>query len=275
MVLPVYFVDAFADRPFSGNPAAVVVVEHDLPDETMQAIAAEHNLSETAFVKPGNPSGLRWFTPRVEVPICGHATLAAAFVMATELGRGGSVMAFDTRSGRFDVRREGDLYALDFPALESRPHTLAAGALSRALGAGAGEVFDTGERYVCLVDSVGAVRDLAPDMAALAALDRPGVVVTAPADHALAAAGYDFVSRYFAPAKGVPEDPVTGAAHCALTPIWAARLGRRKLRAAQLSARGGAVACELSGGRVLLTGRARLYLRGQIFADSGGVENSD
>lgn len=275
MALPVYFVDAFADRPFSGNPAAVVVVEHDLPDETMQAIAAEHNLSETAFVKPGSPSALRWFTPRVEVPICGHATLAAAFVMATELGHGERDMAFETRSGRLDIRREGDLYTLDLPALESRPHAPAAAALSRALGACAGEVFDTGERYVCIVDSAGAVRDLAPDMAALAALDRPGVVVSAPADRALASAGYDFVSRYFAPAKGVPEDPVTGAAHCALAPIWTERLGRNRLRAAQLSARGGALACELSGGRVLLTGGARLYLRGQIFAESGVVENRD
>ena len=260
MQLPVYHVDAFADCPFTGNPASVVVLEHWLPDGLMQAIAAENNLSETAFVvRSSSPMGLRWFTPRVEVPLCGHATLATAFVLRTVLQGQTTDFAFDTKSGILKMQETQQGFTLDFPAIPATPDPSRLDQLSTILGSPVTEVHVTKDRYLCLLPSPEAVRHLRPDMAAIAALPLPGLIVTSEGD-----CPDDITSRYFAPAKGVPEDPVTGAAHCVLTPFWAARLGRNRLQAYQASQRGGRILCEVVRDRVLLTGRARLYMRGII-----------
>ncbi|TQF80840.1 PhzF family phenazine biosynthesis protein [Elioraea sp. Yellowstone] len=261
--LPLYIVDAFADRPFAGNPAAVVPLEEWLPDEVLQGIAAEHNLSETAFVV-AEPEGLslRWFTPTVEVPLCGHATLAAAFVLATERGLA-PPFAFRTRSGELRVTREDGLYVLDFPA-NPPVRTNAPPGLAGALGATPREVWK-GRDWIAVFDDAATVRALAPDHARLAAL--PGedarTIATAPGD-----GGADVVSRYFAAKIGIPEDPVTGAAHVQLVPLWAARLDKDRLTCVQASRRGGTLHCRLAGDRVLMAGAARLYARGEIVAIS-------
>ncbi|WP_448190511.1 PhzF family phenazine biosynthesis protein [Azospirillum sp. sgz301742] len=260
MRLPIYQVDAFADAVFAGNPAAVVPLEAWLPDATLLAIAAENNLAETAFfVRDGEACELRWFTPAVEVDLCGHATLATAFVIATVLEPGRQRFAFTTRqAGELTVTREGERFTLDFPArppvpLDPHPDLLA------ALGGPAPAAVLGGRDYLVVYDDPAIVRGLTPDMARLAALDRFAVSVTAPGE-----GGVDFVSRFFAPAKGVPEDPVTGSAHCALIPYWAQRLGKTILSARQVSARGGNLACELVGDRVKIGGTAVLYLEGVI-----------
>lgn len=257
--MPIYQADAFADRLFAGNPAAVVVLDSYPDDAVLQAIAAENNLPETAFV--ANAAGhyrLRWFTPTVEVPLCGHATLAAAAVVMEKLAPGTARAVFDTASGLLTARRAGDAYVLDFPARRPVP-VPSAPQLADALGATPLELLDDGVNYVAVLPDARAVRSLAPDMDAIARLDRDGVVVTAPGDGA-----HDFVSRYFAPAKGIPEDPVTGGAHCALAPYWAARLDKRVLRAWQASRRGGELLCRMDGDRVLLEGRCVFYLEGRI-----------
>lgn len=258
MQIPLYQVDAFATRVFEGNPAAVCLLDGGfLHDATMQAIAAENALSETAFVVPdGDGFGLRWFTPSAEVDLCGHATLAAAHVLFTEQGVAGDGLRFETRSGELRVERRGARLALDLPALVAAPCGAPAD-LVAALGRAPREVL-RGVDYVAVYDHEEEVRALTPDLARLAALDARGAVVTAPGRDV------DFVSRYFAPAIGIPEDPVTGSTHGTLALYWSERLGLRKLRARQLSRRGGELSCRLDGDRVVLLGHAVTYLRGVI-----------
>jgi predicted PhzF superfamily epimerase YddE/YHI9 len=257
MKLRLYQVDAFASRLFEGNPAAVVPLETWLPDDLLQAIALENNLSETAFFVPrGQGFELRWFTPAAEVDLCGHATLASAFVLFEKLGCSQAAIAFQTRSGTLTVERSGELFCMDFPARVPERCAVPEG-LASGLGAEPSEVLGSDD-YLVVYENEEAIRGLAPDLAALARLDRRAVCVTAPGD------SVDFVSRFFAPGVGVPEDPVTGSAHCQLTPYWASRLGKTAFRARQLSRRGGEVLCELRGDRVLLSGRAVLYLEGLI-----------
>ena len=252
--IPIYQVDAFASRLFAGNPAAVCPLEEWLPDETLQNIAAENNLSETAFfLRQGDRYQLRWMTPTTEVDLCGHATLASAFVIFEYLDRGRDSVAFDTRSGELIVRRNGDLLTLDFPARPPQACT-ADPLLAGALGLAPLEVMAARD-YLCVYESEDQVRSLAPNMDVLAKVDRFAVIVTAPGT-----GGVDFVSRFFAPAGGVPEDPVTGSAHCTLVPYWSARLGKKLLHALQVSRRGGELWCEDRGSRVRISGKAIPYL---------------
>lgn len=258
MKLRQYHVDAFAARPFEGNPAAVCPLDHWPDDALLQAIAAENNLSETAFFVPEEEGfRLRWFTPVTEVDLCGHATLASAHVLYHELGHAGAALRFQTRSGVLRVSRDGAGYLMDFPARPPVPCEPPAG-LVRALGAQPAEVL-AADDYVAVFEDQEAVRALEPDFALLRTLDRRGVVVTAPG-----AGEVDFVSRFFAPGHGIPEDPVTGSAHCELAPYWGGRLGRDRLRARQLSARGGELACSLLGERVGLSGTAVTFMWGEI-----------
>jgi PhzF family phenazine biosynthesis protein len=258
MRVPLYQLDAFADRRFTGNPAAVMILPQFADDAALQALAAENNVSETAFlVRDGEDWRLRWFTPAVEVPLCGHATLASAAVVMERLQPGREAVVFHTASGPLRVERRGAGYAMDFPMRHLAP-VATPPALPAALGVEPVEVMADAGNYTALLDSARTVRELAPDFAALARLDKTGIVVTAAGD-----AGYDFVSRYFAPRKGVAEDPVTGGAHCGLAPFWAARLGRTQFRAWQASKRGGEVVCRLLGERVELQGRCVFYLEGE------------
>ncbi|MCM2256764.1 MAG: PhzF family phenazine biosynthesis protein [Vicinamibacteria bacterium] len=259
MLIPIYQVDAFTSRLFAGNPAAVLLLEAFLPDATLVAIAGENNLAETAFlVRDGSDFRLRWFTPRVEVPLCGHATLASAAVVLEKLEPGRSRVTFHSASGPLPVTRNGRAYVLNFPARPSARVAAPAG-LSDALGADPVEVWGNEFNYMAVLASAAEVRSLAPEMDPLSRIGRPGVIVTATGD-----AGYDFVSRYFAPAKGIPEDPVTGAAHCMLAPYWAPRLGKTDFHAYQASGRGGEVRCRLSGDRVELEGECVFYLEGRV-----------
>jgi PhzF family phenazine biosynthesis protein len=267
MKLVQYQVDAFAEHVFEGNPAAVCPLDSWLDDELMQAIAAENNLSETAFFVPsGDGFHLRWFTPKAEVRLCGHATLASAHVLFDILGYSGEAIAFETLSGTLTVARKDGALAMDFPAIVAKPCPTPA-ALSEALGRAPLEVL-AADDYLAVFDSEATVRALAPDMGKLASLDLRGVCVTAAGGGASGADGagetIDFVSRFFAPKYGVPEDPVTGSAHCKLTPYWAARLGKTRLHAKQVSRRGGRVLCELRGDRVILSGTAVTFMRGEI-----------
>lgn len=258
MQLKMYQVDAFASRVFEGNPAAVCPLPAWLDDALMQAIAEENNLAETAFfVADGEAFQLRWFTPKREVDLCGHATLATAHALYTHLGFSRPEAVFHTRSGVLTVARQGDVLVMDFPAIPAQP-CLAPAALVDGLGCPPLEVL-VADDYLVVVEDPEQVRQLAPEMAALSRLDRRGVCVTAPGSE-----GVDFVSRFFAPKYGIPEDPVTGSAHCMLTPYWAARLGKTRLQARQLSARGGDVLCELRGERVLLSGRAVTYMVAEV-----------
>jgi PhzF family phenazine biosynthesis protein len=228
-------------------------------DAVMQAVAAENNLAETAFVVPADGDyRLRWFTPTTEVPLCGHATLASAAVVMERLEPGRRQVVFHSASGPLTVSRTGAAYLMDFPARPSDPIPAPPG-LAEALGAVPREVLVNAFNYMALLSTANVVRRLAPDLAAIARMDRPGVIVTAPGDH-----DYDFVSRYFAPAKGIPEDPVTGGAHCMLTPYWATRLGKTDLRAFQASPRGGELTCRLVGDRVQLQGACVFYLEGTV-----------
>ncbi|TBU95748.1 PhzF family phenazine biosynthesis protein [Stutzerimonas kirkiae] len=257
MLLDIYQVDAFASRLFEGNPAAVCPLGAWLDDALLQAIAAENNLSETAFfVGDGDHYQLRWFTPEVEVDLCGHATLATAWVLFKELGVDAEVLYFATRSGELRVRRDGELLALDFPAKSPSPCVPPANLLP-ALGLEQAEVLLTDD-YVVVVDDEARVAALQPDFSALRGLPARGVVVTARGSR------FDFVSRWFGPDTGIFEDPVTGSAHTSLTPLWVERLGRNPLRAEQGGARKGQLHCELRGDRVIISGRAVLYLKGSI-----------
>lgn len=255
--IPIYQVDAFASAVFSGNPAAICPLPEWLPDEQLQAIATENNLSETAyFVRNGDGFQLRWFTPGCEVDLCGHATLASAYVLFNELGERGDVLRFHTKSGELLVRCEGGLLALDFPARP--PATVPSNPLLiEALGAKPQEILAARD-YLVRYATEDEVRALKPNMEMLKQVDRFAVIVTAPGREC------DFVSRFFAPAKGVPEDPVTGSAHCTLIPYWAEKLGKTTLHARQVGRRGGELFCKLKGDRVEIAGRAALFLRGTI-----------
>ncbi len=262
MQIPLYQVDAFATRLFRGNPAAVCPLEHWLPDETLQAIASENNLAETAFYVPnGHDYHLRWFTPGVEVDLCGHATLATAFViLESRRETAGPRVVFETKSGELVVERSDDLYAMDFP---TRPpeECPANPALIEALGAKPKLILRARD-YFCVFETEEQVRALTPNMEKLAGIDIFGTIVTAPGRDC------DFVSRFFAPARGVPEDPVTGSSHCTLIPYWSKRLAKTKLYARQLSRRGGELWCEDPGPRVKIAGRAVQYLEGRIEIDA-------
>jgi len=255
--LPLFQIDAFISQLFGGNPAAVMPLDAWLPDPLMQAIAAENNLSETAFfVREIEGYGLRWFTPALEVELCGHATLATAHLIFSRLEPDATRLRFSTRSGWLEVIRRGELLELDFPARPPGPCDVPP-ELARALGCTPTEVLAARD-YLVVLEDEAAVRSLDPDMTELSRLDRSAVIVTAPGRTC------DFVSRFFAPAKGVPEDPVTGSSHCTLIPFWAERLGKTRLLARQVSARGGELQCELRGDRVGMAGRAVLYLEGFI-----------
>jgi PhzF family phenazine biosynthesis protein len=257
MKIRLFQVDAFAERIFSGNPAAVCPLERWLGDATLQAIAAENNLSETAFFVPsGAGFGLRWFTPLREIDLCGHATLATAHVIFEHLGFAKKSVDFETRSGELSVTRKGSLFNMDFPAQVPEPCACPP-MLAAALGIEPLEVL-AADDYLVVVENEEAVRAVAPDQALLRQLDRRGVIVTACGREA------DFVSRFFAPKYGVPEDPVTGSAHCALTPYWAFKLAKKSLEAQQLSRRGGTILCELQADRVILSGHAVTYMVGEI-----------
>jgi predicted PhzF superfamily epimerase YddE/YHI9 len=259
MRTPIFQVDAFTTRRFAGNPAAVMPLASFLDDATLQAIAAENNLAETAFLQAENGEyRLRWFTPVTEVPLCGHATLASAAVVMERLEPGRTRVIFHSASGPLTVHRLGAGYVMDFPARPSQKIPPPAG-LAEALGAVPAEVFANEFSYLAVFGSGEILRALAPDMPAVAHLDRFGVIATAPGD-----GHFDFLSRFFAPAKGIPEDPVTGSAHCMLAPYWAARLGKTTFRAFQCSPRGGEVICHLKGNRVELEGSCVFYLEGEV-----------
>lgn len=263
MDIPLWQVDAFASRPFAGNPAAVCPLERWLPDDVMQAIAAENNLSETAFFvrRPDGEFDLRWFTPCTEVDLCGHATLASAWTLMRELEPTCARAVFHTRSGPLVVARAGDDLAMDLPARPAEPIEIPA-ALVRALGARPAACLRARD-LVGVFDDAEEVRALAPDMGAIAALE--GVfAVSVTARGTGADTDVDFVSRFFAPAKGVPEDPVTGSAHATLVPYWAMRLGKNRMRARQVSRRVGELGCWMQGDRVTLTGRAVIVLSGTL-----------
>jgi len=257
MNLPIYQVDAFTNRLFGGNPAAVVLLDDWLPDAVLLAIAAENNLAETAFVIP-RPDivPLRWFTPTVEVDLCGHATLAAADVLFRHRYPTAERLCFSTKSGMLSVAREGELLSMDFPARPGQPVAVS-DSLIAALGARPREV-TLARDLLAIFDSEAEVRAIKPDFAALAALDAFAIIVSAPGDEA------DFVSRFFAPRAGIPEDPVTGSAHCTLGPFWRERLGRDELVGYQASARGGEVKVRVAGERVRLGGQAVTEARGEL-----------
>jgi PhzF family phenazine biosynthesis protein len=257
MRIPIFQVDAFASRLFAGNPAAVMPLDRFPADSVMQSLAAENNLAETAFLVPeGGDFRLRWFTPAVEVPLCGHATLASAAVVMERLEPQRREVVFHSASGPLRVIRTDRGYSMDFPA---RPMERSAtpAAITAALGVTPAEIYINPFNYLAVLERADILRTLAPDLGAVARLDRSGVIVTAPGDE-----GYDFVSRYFAPAKGIPEDPVTGSAHCALAPYWARRLGKTEFRAFQASRRGGELGVRLLGERVALEGSCVFYLEG-------------
>lgn len=256
-MIPYYQVDTFTNRLFSGNPAGVCFLADWLPDSLLQSIAAENNLAETAFVVQREAHfDLRWFTPTLEMDLCGHATLAPAHVLFRHHGLRGSVVHFHTRSGTLSVARDGDLLTLDFPARPAdtcdTPPLLCEGLRANPT------VTAKARDYLAVFETEQAVRSLQPDMTALTRLDCLGVIATAPGDDC------DFVSRFFAPRAGVPEDPVTGSAHCTLIPYWAGRLGRAKLHARQISARGGELFCEHRGDRVGIGGHAVTYSSGYL-----------
>ncbi|MBK1669316.1 hypothetical protein CKO28_14860 [Rhodovibrio sodomensis] len=262
MPFPFYQVDAFAPARFQGNPAAVVPLDGWLEDSQLQAIAAENNLSETAFLVPAENSvadyELRWFTPTVEVALCGHATLASGFVVLNELAGDRDNVTFESRSGRLAVGRAGDLYTLDFPANPPVPADDQLDAAAAALGARPEALLQSGGFWLAVYDREATVAGLVPDMARTAALGGVGVIASAPGERA------DVVSRFFAPQAGIDEDPVTGSAHTVLTPYWAARLDRPALQARQISARGGELSCRLDGDRVAIGGRCHLVIAGHL-----------
>ena len=258
MSIPIYQIDAFTARAFAGNPAAVCPLDDWLGDATMQSIAAENNLSETAFIVATDAGyDLRWFTPAIEVDLCGHATLAAGYVVLNYLQPDLDNVAFETESGTLTVTREGDQLSMNFPSCAPEPMAQS-DALGEALGRLPSELHRSRD-ILAVYDDEASVRDLSPDFAKLAALDAGlGVIATAKGETV------DFVSRFFAPKAGIPEDPVTGSAHCTLVPYWSERLGKSKLQARQISARGGELQCEQLGERVKISGYCALFLTGSI-----------
>lgn len=257
MKLPLYQVDAFTSRMFGGNPAAVVLLDDWLPDSALAAIAAENNLAETAFVVArSDVMPLRWFTPTVEVDLCGHATLAAAHVLFRYSLPSAKRLTFSTRSGNLVVTREGELLSMDFPSRPGKPVEVT-DTLVSALGVRPREAH-LARDLLAIFDSESQVRDFRPDFQRIASLDVFAIIVSAPGN------AVDYVYRFFAPRQGIPEDPATGSANCTLVPFWTARLGKSELIAEQLSTRGGDLRCTLRGDRVLIAGHAVEYLRGEI-----------
>lgn len=260
--IDLYQIDAFTECVFSGNPAAVCPLSHWIDDSKLQAIAAENNLAETAFfVEAGNDGAdyeLRWFTPETEVDLCGHATLASAFIVFSRLKPGANDVRFSSRSGILTVARDGKYLALDFPSLLAETVAIP-DALVKGLGCRPRKVL-AASHYLAVFETEAEIAALTPTMNDLAALHPRGVIATAPG----ASEGIDFVSRFFAPSFGIPEDPVTGSAHCTLIPYWSAQLGKDHLSARQISARGGDLICENRGDRVRIAGQAVLYLEGNI-----------
>jgi PhzF family phenazine biosynthesis protein len=257
MKIPIFQIDAFTSRLFSGNPAAVCPLEYWLDDPTLLRIASENNLSETAFfVERENGYDLRWFTPTQEMDLCGHATLASAYVIFNELSYPKDTLEFETQSGKLFVRRSNGLLALDFPSRKPVPCS-APEYLVKALGAKPVEVLKSRD-YLAVYETENEVQDLEPDFGLLKHLDSLGVIITAKGNSS------DFVSRFFAPQAGVQEDPVTGSAHCTLIPYWSEKLNKTQLHAFQISQRGGELFCELSGDRVKIAGNAVKYLEGTI-----------
>lgn len=257
--MPLFVVDAFTSRPFGGNPAAVVLLDEFLIDTALQAIAAENNLSETAFVVRRGAArwDIRWFTPTTEVPLCGHATLASAYVLFTQVAGVGDEIVFSTvRAGELPVRRTDDSIAMDFPVIEAAP---AEDCLSAFPELRSAVVLKSAGYIMAVLPDAAQVREFDPDRAAILRLDRSALIVTAPDD-----APFDCVSRFFGPAIGVDEDPVTGAAHAMIAPYWSRRLGQPTIRAFQASRRGGELICLVAGDRVILTGQAHLYMSGTI-----------
>jgi len=265
MKLRLWQIDAFAERPFEGNPAAVVPLESWLDDSRMQRIANENNLAETAFIvrEAAGRYGLRWFTPTTEVELCGHATFASAWLLFAEIDPALNSVSFRTRSGTLVVDRgPNDRHSMSLPADIVAPlsDSKRAGDIAEALGTGPPVELHTGRNILAVFRSAAEIRDInGPGDVAHAIPNDKGLIVTAQGDQ-----GYDFISRYFAPHHGVAEDPVTGSAHCALTPFWAKRLGKKTLHARQVSPRGGDLTCTDAGTRTILSGGCSLYLRGEI-----------
>jgi PhzF family phenazine biosynthesis protein len=258
MNLTIYQVDAFTKEVFKGNPAAICPLAEWLSDETMQRIALENNLAETAFfVRNDGFYELRWFTPTVEIDLCGHATLGSAFVLYELLGETADVLKFQTKSGLLTVEKQNDLLVLDFPSRPAVNSNVPEG-LVEAIGKEPKEVLKSRD-YLMVYETEEEVRGINPDFAAILKIPTHAVIVTAKGDSA------DFVSRFFAPEVGVFEDPVTGSAHCTLIPYWAEKLGKNELFARQISARGGELFCALQGDRVKIGGNAALYLKGEIY----------
>ncbi len=260
MKIPIYQVDAFSTKVFGGNPAAVCLIDKWLPDTLMQQIALENNLSETAFlVKEGRDYHIRWFTPTVEVDLCGHATLASAHVLFHQLSFPGDVLLFHSRSGVLKVTaHKGKRLTLDFPATPPRPYLEPSDSIRAGLHLAEPELYKGPFDFMVVLGSQQAVEAMKPDFLRLAGAGGRGVVITAKGDEA------DFVSRCFYPQSGVDEDPVTGSAHSMMVPFWAEKLGKKKLTAAQLSTRRGFLECELVKDRVLMSGYAVTYLKGEI-----------
>ena len=257
MKLVMYQVDAFAEKPFEGNPAAICPLSGWLPDEVMQSIAEENNLSETAFFVPTERGfNIRWFTPVTEVDLCGHATLAAAHVIFTYLGFNEKIISFESRSGLLTVERADGLLIMNFPSRPPIPCQIP-DEIIQAFKSTPVECLKS-EDYIVVFDNENVVASLEPDFDALSKLDLRGVAITAKSDK------YDFIARFFAPKYGINEDPVTGSAYTQLTPYWSNRLGTTKLHAKQVSSRGGEVFCELVDNRVSIAGRAVTYLVGEI-----------
>lgn len=261
MKYDIYQVDAFTSKPFGGNPAAVVPLDKWLPDETMQSIALENNLSETAFFVRGEDGyDIRWFTPTFEIDLCGHATLGSAHVLFEVLGVRDDVLRFHSKSGLLTVARENGRMVLDFPSRPAVP-TDAPEGLFEAIGREPKEVLRSRD-YMLIYETEDEIRNISPDFSALGRIKTHAVIVTAPGSDS------DFVSRFFAPEAGINEDPVTGSSHCNLIPYWAERLGKTQMFARQLSSRGGEIWCELAGDRVKIAGQAVLYLKGEIYVEA-------
>ncbi len=261
MKLPLYQVDAFTDKVFGGNPAAVCPLDKWLPDEILQKIALENNLSETAFfVKKGKGFHLRWFTPTAEVDLCGHATLATAYVIFEELGFDKKEIEFDSRSGILKVKKTKDGYTMDFPSWQwEQPTIEEAQIIENIIGQPPKDVLKNKDAWCAVLPSENTVQNFMPDLAAINTLENVlGLIITAEGQQS----GRDFVSRFFAPQVGIDEDPVTGAIHCLLTPYWSGQLRKTKHSARQISARGGDLTCELKGDRVLISGQAVLFMQG-------------
>lgn len=260
MDLPIYQIDAFTNQTFGGNPAAVVPLEAWLPDDVMKNIAIENNLSETAFFVPnGDGFHLRWFTPTTEVDLCGHATLATSWVIYNKLGYDKDSIHFETLSGELIVEKSGEGFTLNFPAWHSTLSTEEDLIVTQALGKAPIEVYK-GKKWIAVFDDEDFIRNMTPELNLINTIDSQGLVITAKSN----GEEFDFVSRYFGPQVGVPEDPVTGSAHCLLVPIWEKKLNKNTFKAHQASARGGDLDLKIEDDRVYITGEAVLYMQGTI-----------